>query len=576
MVTLSGFEFKRKQKELESFVPKEDDSSASVVTAGASYGTYVDIGSIASKAESDLIQRYRDISMHPDVDAAIDEIVNEFVDIEDEEIVSIDFTPETQDIIKETVINEFKETLRLLDFKNSCYETVRQWYIDGRLKYHAVIDKSNLDSGIQEIRYIDPRKIKKIREVSLKPSDNKDIPIRTVNEYYLYSEKGFGANTSAINYGATYGADFGASAVTGLKISKDSIIDVSSGIMDSNKQLVLSYLHKALKPLNQLNTLEDASIIYTLARAPERRVWYIDVGDLPPAKAEQHFNKIVQSHKNKLVYDSTTGEVKDDRKHMTMLEDYWLPRRGDNSRGTEVTTLPGGANMGEMSQVEYFRKNLYRALNIPAGRFQEGDTYAFGRSTQITRDEVKFTKFIARLRVKLSDLFLQIIEKNLLLKKLIIPEEWDLIKAQIQFKWASANYFQELKESEILNDRLNSVNAIAPHIGVFYSREWVMKRVLYMTDEEIFEMQEQILRENSNQQMTQTINNIEQSPPSADQQIGEQPGGGNEEQQTFSKEDKIHYAKQIVDQLKTKTNKTPEELRNYQSATQILVKNNRR
>lgn len=571
---LFGFEIKKKTDDKEeSFVAKENTEGATVVSAGGSYGTYVELNNQSSN-EADLIQKYREMAQMPEVDSAVDEIVNEFVDIEDPEVVSIDISEKLDISIRNKLIEEFKESLRLLDFKQSCYDICRRWYIDGRLKYHIILDKSKATEGIKEVRYVDPRKLKKIREIknvrigSQTPEINSDFTTqKIVNEYYIFNEKGFGnlkTNNSSLNV---------QNSNIGLRISTDSIIDIPSGLNDINNNIVLSYLNKAIKPLNQLRTLEDASLIYTLARAPQRRVWYIDTADLPPAKAKQHFNDMVNLHKNKLVFNSDTGEIRDDRKFITMLEDIWLPRRGDIQRGTEVTTLPGSDTMNDMTQVEYFQKNLYRSLNIPVGRLQEGEVFGIGRSSQITRDEVKFSKFIARLRTKFSSLFVQIIKMNFIIKGLMTLEEWESIKGDISFKWASSSYWDELKEAEILNDRINSVNAIAPLIGQFVSKEFVKKRVLRLSEEEINELAEQMKKEAEedidlkNSINSSTNNSLDQDIPNNDQESSDNTD--------LSTEDKIHQAKVDYDKLKTKEKKTPDELSQFKSAAQILGKNKR-
>lgn len=563
MVSLFGFQITKSKKEvkLDAISPKEDEDAATVVAAGGTYGTYIDMSN-STTGEADLIQKYREISRMPEIDLAIEEIVNEFVDIEDEEIVSIKYSPDVDDKLQKVITAEFEESLRLLDFKNSCYDIVKQWYIDGRLKYQAVIDPTKQIEGIQEVRYVDPRKLRKIKEIDTKADPKSPAP-KVVSEYYMYNDKGF---TTKANAPQNYITD---TSVIGIKISKDSIIDVPSGITDPNKTMVLSYLDKAIKPLNQLRTLEDASIIYTLARAPERRVWYIHTGNLPVHKAKQHFNEMIELHKNKLVYDSTTGNIKDDRKYMTMLEDYWLPRN-DEGKGTEVTTLPGGANMGEMGQIEYFEKKLYKALNVPVGRLKESDVFALGRSTQITRDEVKFSKFIARLRLKFSTLFLQIMEKNLLLKQKMNIDDWSYIKAEISIKWSSANYFEELKEAEVLKDRIETVGIISPYIGVFYSEEYVKKQVLNMTDEQIEEMQQQIAKENADK-LAQQANNINTMNKSIDPVEDDEQSSDKSE----SKEDRIQQAKTQYDKLKPKKNRSDQEQSTFRSAAQILGRNKR-
>jgi len=545
---------------LPSFSPKEENDGAVVVSAGGSSATYVDLDGIV-KTESELVTKYRNAVTAPELDSAVDEIVNEIADIDQDDVVeiNIDDSVVPSEKVRKAITDEFKECKRLLDFNNSCYDLIRRWYIDGRLKYHVIIDKTNASSGIQELRYIDPRKLRKVREVVKDNPQKQDQMNKTVNEYYLYSERGFINKTPYTSN----------QSVTSLKIAKDSIIDVPSGLTDVNNSTVLSFLDKALKPLNQLRTLEDASVIYTLARAPERRVWYIDVGNLPKAKAEQQMQEIMKLHKNRLVYDQNTGQISDQRKFISMLEDYWLPRRGETGKGTEVSTLPGGQNMGEMAQIEYFKKKLYNSLNIPAQRFSEDSVYSIGRATQITRDEVKFSKFIVRLRLKLSQLFNQFLERQLVLKNILTYEDWLLIKDTIKYRWATNNYFDELKEAEILNDRLNNLNNIQPLIGQFYSTKWVKKNILKQSDEIIDEMQQEMDLENQQAE----VEAQQQSSDVKNQPSAEAAGNDNSNVSGDDKIERSHQAKTIYDQLKDKENKNPEEMHSFLSAAQILARN---
>jgi hypothetical protein len=501
---LFGFEIKKKIAEPISFAPKQIDDGAVVVAEGGVYGTYVDLdGSIRTEAE--LVNKYREMSMVPEVDMAIDDIVNEVITQEPEtepvELI-LDDIPEIPDKVKKIFIEEFKEVLNLLEFNQLSYEVFRRWYVDGRLYYHVIIDEQQQSLGIQELRYIDPRKIRKVREVRRKKLQDNQTANQTSKEYYIYNDKGF-AKTSG-------NSSIPTNSIGGLKIAKDSIVQCTSGITSLNGDLVQSYLHKAIKPLNQLRSMEDSLVIYRISRAPERRIFYIDVGNLPKMKAEQYLRDIMTKFKNKLVYDSSTGEIRDDRKFMTMLEDFWLPRR-EGGKGTEITTLPGGQNLGQMDDVLYFQQNLYKALNVPISRLDPDSQFGFGRATEITRDEVKFAKFINRLRIKFSTLFAKILERQLILKGTITPDEWEMIKNRIRFKFAQDNYFAELKEAEILNNRLAALQQIDAFAGKYYSHDWIRRKVLMQSDEEIQEIDEQILAEMENPQY---------NPPLPDQMDG--------------------------------------------------------
>ena len=507
MAELFGFEIKKKVTEPISFAPKQTDDGAVVVAEGGVYGTYVDLdGSIRTEAE--LVNKYREMSMVPEVDMAIDDIVNEVITQEPEtepvELI-LDDIPELPEKVKKIFIEEFKEVLNLLEFNQLSYEIFRRWYVDGRLYYHVIIDEKQQNLGIQELRYIDPRRIRKVREVRKKKLQDNQTANRTTNEYYIYNDKGF-AKTSG-------NSSIPTNSIGGLKIAKDSIVHCTSGVTSLNGDLVQSYLHKAIKPLNQLRSMEDSLVIYRISRAPERRIFYIDVGNLPKMKAEQYLRDIMIKFKNKLVYDSTTGEIRDDRKFMTMLEDFWLPRR-EGGKGTEITTLPGGQNLGQMDDVLYFQKNLYKALNVPISRLDPDTQFGFGRATEITRDEVKFAKFVNRLRIKFATLFAKIIERQLILKGIITPEEWDEIKNRIRFKFSQDNYFAELKEAEILNGRLAALQQIDVFAGKYYSHEWIRRKVLMQTDEEIEEIDEQIVAEMQNPQY---------NPPEPEVMGGEDP-----------------------------------------------------
>ena len=494
-MNLFGFEFKRVTPEEQpvSFAPPSNDDGAVVVAAGGSYGTYVDLEGTA-RTEAELVTRYRDMSITADIDRAVEEIVNEAIVHEtDEKIVELNLDGlQMADNIKAVIIQEFNAIKNLLNFEEKSYDIFKRWYIDGRLYYHAIIDDKNPRLGIKELRNIDPRKIRKVREQRKKKDVKTDSAVsQTVREYYIYNEKGY--NAQGLGGGAgQYGP------ATGVKIAKDSIVHCTSGLMDTNGTMVISYLHKAIKPLNQLRVLEDATVIYRISRAPERRIFYIDVGNLPKMKAEQYLRDMMVRHKNRLVYDATTGEVRDDRKFMTMLEDYWLPRR-EGGKGTEITTLPGGENLGKMEDVEYFQKKLYQSLNVPATRLQTEQTYSIGRATEITRDEVKFSKFISRMRAKFSTLFLKCLEKQLVLKGIVTVEDWKSISQYIKFDYAKDNYYEELKETDVLNSRLQVAAQLVPYIGKYYSHGWIRSNIFKQSDEDREQMDTEIKEELGNQ-----------------------------------------------------------------------------
>jgi hypothetical protein len=516
MAELFGFEIRRKQEDPISFAPKVTDDGAAVVAEGGAYGTYVDLdGSIRTEAE--LVNKYREMALYPEVDQAIDDIVNEVITQEPEQEVVELILDDTElpDRIKKLFIDEFKEVLTLLEFNQLSYEVFRRWYVDGRIYYHAITDEENPTKGIVELRYIDPRKIRKIKEQKRKKAIN-NVPLtQDGKEYYIYNDKGF-AKTAG-------NSSIPSNTIGGIRIAKDSIVHCTSGLTSVNGDLVQSYLHKAIKPLNQLKSMEDSLVIYRISRAPERRIFYIDVGNLPKMKAEQYLRDIMTKFKNKLVYDAATGEIRDDRKFMTMLEDFWLPRR-EGGKGTEITTLPGGQNLGQMDDVLYFQRKLYKSLNVPISRLDPEVQFNFGRSTEITRDEVKFAKFVARLRNKFSILFSKILERQLILKGIITPEEWDGLNQSIRFKFSQDNYYAELKETEILRDRIAMLRDIDDYTGKYYSHEWVRRKVLHQSDEEMEEIDEQIADEADNPQYAGPADEAENAPDgqSQDQGGGEQ------------------------------------------------------
>jgi hypothetical protein len=500
---LFGFEIKRsndpeKNPNLDSFSAPVQDDGALVVAAGGVYGTVIDLDGTL-KTEFDLVTRYREMALTADVEGAIDDIINEAITSEvDEQNVKLNLSDvDIPEKVKKAIQAEFDYILEMLDFNNQSYEVFKRWYVDGRLYYHAVIDKTDPRLGIQEMRYIDPRKIRKVREVKKKKQQgSQETPgVQTALEYYVYNEKGFAVNTTT-----GYSPGQGQSSTQGLKIAKDSIIHVTSGLLDKTNSLVLSYLHKAIKPLNNLRSLEDAAVIYRISRAPERRIFYIDVGNLPKMKAEQYLRDMMTRHKNKLVYDAGTGEMRDDRKFMTLLEDYWLPRREGN-RGTEITTLPPGQNLGQMGDIQYFQEKLYKSLNVPISRLQQDAAYSMGKATEISRDEVKFAKFIDRLRLKFNQLFIQALGKQLVLKAVMTTEEWKHICSKIKFIYANDNLFAELKDMEMMQQRVSLIGLMMQNqmIGKYYSHRWVQTNVLKMTEEDVEEMRDEIESEAADQ-----------------------------------------------------------------------------
>jgi len=486
--SLFGFTISRDQTEQEksvqqSFTPPNSDDGALTIQSAAYYGTYVDLDGTA-KNEVELISRYREMAMQPEIESAIDDIVNEAIVQDDDgkitEIVLDDL--KQPDKIKKAMKEEFNTILRLFNYKNMAQDIFRRYYIDGRLYYHIIIDKENPVEGIKELRYIDPRKLRKVREIKKQKDERTGVEVlNTINEYYIYNDKVVSGSSS--NYGPV-----------GVRITTDSIVSIVSGLMDSRRAVVLSYLHKAIKPLNQLRMIEDATVIYRISRAPERRIFYIDVGNLPKLKAEQYLRDIMVKYKNKLVYDANTGEVRDDRKFLSMMEDFWLPRR-EGGKGTEITTLPGGQNLGELEDVKYFQKKLYGALSVPVSRLEPNQAFSLGRTTEITRDELKFAKFVDRLRNKFSDIFNQALRVQCVLKGICTAEEFDSFKENIHYNFIQDNNFSELKEAELMTNRLTLLASIDPYTGRYFSQEWIQQNVLRLTDDEIAEMNAQIDKE---------------------------------------------------------------------------------
>ena len=489
MSQLFGYSLERAKKGQSvgpSFVSKESDDAATPVAGGGYFGTAIDLDG-TFKDENDLIRRYRSMSIHPECDRAIDDVVNEAIagDIDDTPVDVELSNLKVGSGIKKKIREEFMNVLRLLDFDKKAYDIFRRWYIDGKLYYHKLIDPKNPRRGITELRYVDPRKIRKVVEMERK-QDRQQLDPRTLEsqlsprtcEYYVYNPKGLRAGMET----------------SGLKIAPDAIAFCHSGLKDMNKNVVMSHLHKAIKALNQLRMIEDSLVIYRLSRAPERRIFYIDVGNLPKQKAEQYLREVMSRYRNKLVYNADTGEIRDDRKFMSMLEDFWLPRR-EGGRGTEITTLPGGQNLGELEDVKYFQRKLYRALNVPESRLESESSFNLGRAAEITRDEVKFQKFVTRLRKKFSELLHDLLKTQLILKGVISLEEWDDMSEHIQYDFIADNYFSELKEKEMLTERLNLVTAMDPFAGRYFSLEYIRRQVLRHTDAEMKEIDKQMEKE---------------------------------------------------------------------------------
>ena len=483
MAELFGFSFRKREEERSKnapspVAPTNEDGATSFI-AGGYHGTYVDLDG-NFKTEYDMVVKYRMMAMHPEVDSAIEDIIQEaIVTDQNDSPVQIDLANlDVSDSVKEMIRTEFDYIKNLIGFDTKAHEMFRRWYIDGRLYYHKVIDLQRPQDGILELRYVDPQKIKKVRQINKIPKTAdqfQSLDYGKVDEYFIYNPKGL-RNTSANS---------------GIKIAKDAITYVTSGILDTNKNIVLSYLHKAIKVLNQLMMIEDSLVIYRISRAPERRIFYIDVGNLPKVKAEQYLREVMSRYRNKLVYDANTGEIRDDRKYMSMLEDFWLPRR-EGGRGTEITTLPGGQNLGELTDIQYFQTKLYKALNVPAGRLESGQAFNIGRSSEIMRDELKFTKFVGKLRKKFSEMFQDILKTQLILKGVITPEDWDEMKEHIQYDYLYDNHFTELKNIEMLNEKLNVITAMEPFMGRYFSTEYVRTEILGQSEVEKRELDAQM------------------------------------------------------------------------------------
>ena len=506
-LSLFGYTLTKKkpeEKTTQSFVVPLNDDGATSINASGFFGTYLDIDASA-KSENDLINRYRDISLYPDCDSAIEDIVNEAVAAEDdEEVVKVDLDKvDLSKSIKLAIEEEFKTVLNLLDFNSKSHDIFKRWYVDGKVYYHKIVDLNQPKQGIKELRYIDPRKIKKVRQVKKRKDPTSGVEmIEKIDEFYVYNEKGL--ITAVPN---TPGA------TQGLKIAPDSIAMCTSGLLDLDKNLVLGHLHKAIKVVNQLRMVEDSLVIYRMTRAPERRIFYIDVGNLPKAKAEQYVKGIMNQYRNKVTYDATTGEVRDEKKTLSMLEDFWMPRR-EGGKGTEITTLDGGQNLGEIQDINYFQNKLYQALNVPVSRMKPESGMNFGRQSEISRDELKFSKFISRLRMKFSELFDDLLRTQLLLKGIMSEQDWNSIKEQIYYKFTEDVYLSEAKEAEILRNRIDLLNQINPYVGSYFSREYVYSDVLHMDQEDIQKMKTEIDNDTDLQQQL-----------SAGQQPGAASGG---------------------------------------------------
>ena len=548
---LFGFEIKRKQgQELPSVVPPSPIETGSTVVntgvnAGGYYGMVMDLeGTI--KNENDLIRRYREVSQYSDCDGAIEDIVNEAI-VADEDRRSVELELDELKVsasIKTKIKEEFDNVLRILKFDERAHELFRSWYIDGRLYYQILIDEENIKQGIVELRYIDPRKIRRIKNIKKERNKQGVDVVKEIEEYYLYNDKGITEQTTQ-----------------GVKLALDSVVYCPSGYVDQNTGMMMSYLHKAIKPVNQLKMIEDSLVIYRISRAPERRIFYIDVGNLPKLKAEQYVTDIMNKFRNKIVYDATTGETRDDRRHLSMMEDFWMPRR-EGGKGTEITTLPGGQNLGEIQDIEYFQQKLYHALNVPISRLQPQQGFSIGRSQEISRDEVKFNKFIVRLRKKFSVLFSNALRVQLIAKGVIRADEWDEIRPFLKYDYLEDNHFSELKDSEILMQRIQSLQAMDPYVGKYYSQTWVRKNILRLDEDDIEQIEKEIADEQEIQlgqaekagmldgaQQAATQNYMMQNTEQPEEQE-QQP---QEEQQAPEEEQPVQRESAKVKQLKTGT-----------------------
>ena len=506
MAKLFGFKIEKDEEDSKTVlspVPKTNEDSSDYYVSSGFYGQYVDIDGVY-KSEYELIKRYREMALHPEVDSAIEDIINEAI-VSDQNDSPVELDLENLPAsakLKDLIRDEFKTIKEVMNFDKKCHEILRNWYVDGRIYYHKVIDVNKPEEGIQEIRYIDPLKIKLVRRLKTDPTlrgaikqvnanNPADIENPEIEEFYQYDPS---ATQSKNALGAIGQTPF-ATKQRPVKIAPDAITFCHSGLVDRNKQTILSYLHKSIKALNQLRMIEDSLVIYRLSRAPERRIFYIDVGNLPKIKAEQYLKEVMNRYRNKLVYDASTGEIRDDRKHMSMLEDFWLPRR-EGGRGTEITTLPGGQNLGELSDIEYFQKKLYRSLGVPESRIAgSGDGFNLGRSSEILRDEIKFTKFVGRMRKRFASMFNDMLKTQLILKNIVTPEDWEVLSDHIQYDFVYDNHFAELKETELINERMGVVAALDPYVGKYFSLDYVRRKILKQKDEEIIEIDKQMALE---------------------------------------------------------------------------------
>ena len=554
MARLFGFSVEDNEKKSPSIVspvPENNQDGSDYYIQSGFYGSYVDIEGVY-RNEFDLIKRYREMALHPEVDGAIEDIVNEAIvsDLYDSPVEIELSNLNASDKLKKIIREEFKTIKEILDFDRKAHEIFRNWYVDGKLAYLKVIDQKRPQDGIQDLRYIDSLKIKYIRKEKKKNRNeyinvngNRGDDASTLNpqldEYYMY--------TPAPSYPSNLATGGGGSK--GIKIAKDAITYCTSGLVDRNRGSVLSYLHKAIKGLNQLRMIEDSLVIYRLSRAPERRIFYIDVGNLPKIKAEQYLKEVMYRYRNKLTYNAQTGEVRDDRKFMSMMEDFWLPRR-EGGRGTEITTLPGGQNLGELSDIEYFQKKLYRALAVPESRIASDGGFNLGRSSEILRDELKFAKFVGRLRKRFAQMFNDMLKTQLLLKNIITPEDWESIREHIQYDFLYDNQFAELKESELMNERLGTLATIEPYIGKYYSNDYVRRKVLRQTDAEILEIDEQIEQE--------IKDGIIPDPNAVDPITGEPLEGGGGDLGDVPQEPDLEQSASVTDAQLSKDTKTAE------------------
>ncbi len=484
-LSLFGFEIKRRKSQdkeddkRKSFVAPQDDDGTAVVAGGGHYGQYLDIDASNAKDDKQLITRYRDAAIQPECDAAVEDIVNESI-VSDDDSAPIDIVVddvEAGDKVKDVLKEEFTTIVKLLNFNNQGHDIFRKWYVDGRLFYHIIVDEKNPGRGIIELRPIDSTKIRKVKKV-IEDKDPKTglRLIKGIDEHFVFQDAALSRSQNAV------------------KISKDAICYVTSGMLDPSRKKVLSYLHKALKPVNQLRMMEDSLVIYRISRAPERRIFYVDVGNLPKGKADEYMQNIMSKHRNKLVYDAQSGDIRDDRKHQSMLEDFWIPRR-EGGRGTEITTLPGGENLGQIDDIVYFQKKLYKSLNVPVNRLEQEAQFSLGRSSEITRDELKFQKFINRLRKRFSMLFMDLLQTQLVLKGIVTEEEWQEMKQFINIDYQKDTHFSELKESELLRERLGTLREMDEYVGKYFSAEWLRKNVLMQSEEDIKMIDDQIAAE---------------------------------------------------------------------------------